>query len=174
VEDLDAVDAVDQIIEQWGRERPDLETGPMEVFGRVYRIARRMGDRMEQVYAVHGLSRADTDVLLTLRRAGEPYRLNPKDLAASTMITTGGMTGRLDSLERAGLVRRLPDPADRRCLLIELTARGRQLVDLALVDGLEEQRGGLAGLDAASLRRLADALRAVLNNLEQPVVGRRV
>jgi DNA-binding MarR family transcriptional regulator len=99
-------DPVDAIIEQWAEVRPDLDTAGMEVFGRVYRLARAMGDRMEKAYARYGISRGEFDVLATLRRSGEPYTLSPRQLSGTLMLTTGGMTGRLDKLERAGLLRR--------------------------------------------------------------------
>ncbi|NTW41930.1 MAG: MarR family transcriptional regulator, partial [Cellulomonadaceae bacterium] len=105
-------DGVDRIREQWAVERPELETEPMGIFGRVWRIARLAGEVMEDAYALHGITRADFDVLATLRRAGEPFTLSPSALTASLMLTSGGTTGRLDRLERAGLVRRAPDPDD--------------------------------------------------------------
>lgn len=114
-------DPVDAIIEQWATVRPDLDTAAMEVFGRVFRLARTMGDRMEKAYAPHGISRGEFDVLATLRRSDAPYTLSPRQLSATLMLTTGGMTGRLDKLERAGLLRRSPDPHDRRGLQVTLT-----------------------------------------------------
>lgn len=101
-------DPVDAIVEQWAAVRPDLDTAAMEVFGRIFRLSRAMGDRMEKAYAPLGLARGEFDVLATLRRAGEPYTLSPRELSATLMLTTGGMTGRLDKLERAGLLRRSP------------------------------------------------------------------
>lgn len=101
-------DPVDAIVEQWATVRPDLDTAAMEVFGRIFRLSRAMGDRMEKAYAPHGISRGEFDVLATLRRSGEPYALSPRQLSATLMLTTGGMTGRLDKLERAGLLRRSP------------------------------------------------------------------
>ncbi len=94
-------DAVDLITAQWNRERPDLDTEPMAVFGRIYRLARAMGDRIEQVYGQFGIGRGEFDVLATLRRSGEPFSLSPTALADSLMLTTGGMTGRLDKLQKA-------------------------------------------------------------------------
>src|SRR5690349_10253956 len=130
-----AADDVDRIIEQWARERPDLATQAMAVFGRVYRLAKILGDRQEAAYAPYGITRADFDVLATPRRAGPPYQLAPKDLTASLMLTSGGTTGRLDRLERAGLVARSPAPGDRRSLVITLTGRGRTVVDKAVAAG---------------------------------------
>lgn len=101
-------DPVDTIVEQWARVRPDLDTRAMEVFGRIFRLSRAMGDRMERAYRPYGISRGEFDVLATLRRSGEPYTLSPRELSATLMLTTGGTTGRLDKLERAGLLRRSP------------------------------------------------------------------
>jgi DNA-binding MarR family transcriptional regulator len=160
------VDAVDRITEQWHRERPDLDTEPMAVFGRIYRLARAMGDRIEQVYARFGIGRGEFDVLATLRRSGEPFSLSPTSLAESLMLTTGGMTGRLDKLQKAGLVERCPDPADRRALKACLTDQGRAVVDEALAAGLVVQSEALGHLPARDRSVLADHLRALLSSLE--------
>ena len=119
-----AEDDVDHIVAQWAHERPELQTEAMAVFGRVYRIARLVGDQQETVYARFGINRGDFDVLATLRRSGAPFCLSPKALTASLMLTSGGMTGRLDRLEKRGLVTRSPDPADRRGLVDHLDRRG--------------------------------------------------
>ncbi|MBB4791766.1 MarR family winged helix-turn-helix transcriptional regulator [Streptomyces nodosus] len=155
-------DPVDAIIGQWAVERPDLDTAAMEIFGRISRITRTMGDRMDKAYARFGISRGEFDVLATLRRSGEPYALSPRRLSATLMITTGGMTGRLDRLERAGLLRRSPDPHDRRGLRVTLTDKGFRLVDEALGAGLSLQTEALGALDPRQAGQLADLLRRLL------------
>jgi DNA-binding MarR family transcriptional regulator len=162
----DGQDAVDRIAGQWHRERPDLDTEAMVVFGRIYRLSRAMGDRIEEVYARFGIGRGEFDVLATLRRAGEPYSLSPTSLADSLMLTTGGMTGRLDKLQKAGLIARCPDPADRRALKACLTDRGREVVDEALGAGLVEQQRVLERLPEGDRSALADQLRALLAAME--------
>ncbi|AHH93656.1 MarR family transcriptional regulator [Kutzneria viridogrisea] len=156
------MDDVDRIIAQWAVERPELATLPMAVFGRVFRIAKLGGERAEQAYAEFGIGRGEFDVLATLRRSGDPYRLTPGRLSATLMLTTGGMTGRLDKLERAGLVSRSPDPADRRGQLVTLTERGLSIVDEAVVKGLDVQREALAEFSEADREQLADLLRRLL------------
>jgi DNA-binding MarR family transcriptional regulator len=153
---------VDAIVAQWAVQRAELDTLPMEVFGRIYRIARLMGDRVERAYAPFGIGRGEFDVLATLRRAGAPHTLSPSELSATLMLTTGGMTGRLDKLDRAGLVRRIPDPADRRVLRAQLTAKGRKLVDEAVGAGLVEQKAALDQLPAQQRAALAGLLRTLL------------
>jgi DNA-binding MarR family transcriptional regulator len=155
-------DPVDAIVDQWAAVRPDLDTRAMEVFGRIFRLSRAMGDRMEKAYAPFGISRGEFDVLATLRRSGEPYALSPRQLSATLMLTTGGMTGRLDKLERAGLLRRSPDPHDRRGLQVTLTEKGLDLIDQAVGAGLAAQTAALSALDDAQAGQLADLLRALL------------
>jgi DNA-binding MarR family transcriptional regulator len=155
-------DGVDVIVGQWAVERPELDTLPMEVFGRIFRISRLIGDRVERAYAPFGIGRGEFDVLATLRRSGEPYTLSPSQLSATLMLTSGGMTGRLDKLERAGLVQRIPDPADRRALRAQLTVKGRQLVDEAVTAGLAEQAAALSQLPAEQRTQLAGLLRTLL------------
>ncbi|MFG2163968.1 MarR family winged helix-turn-helix transcriptional regulator [Micromonospora chersina] len=157
-----ATDDVDLILEQWRRERAGMRPEPMAVFGRIYRLARLVGDRQEKVYAGWGIGRGEFDVLAALRRSGPPYTLAPKALTASLMLTSGGMTGRLDRLERAGLVRRAPDPADRRALRVSLTDAGRRVVEESAEAGLEVQRRILDALPPGDRDRLADLLRDLL------------
>lgn len=157
-----AADEVDVIVEQWRRERAGMRLEPMAVFGRIYRLARLVGDRQEKVYAGWGISRGEFDVLAALRRSGEPYTLAPTALAAGLMLTSGGMTGRLDRLERAGLVRRTPDPADRRGLRVTLTDDGRRVVEESAEAGLAVQRRILDALPPEDQARLADLLRTLL------------
>jgi DNA-binding MarR family transcriptional regulator len=167
-------DHVDRIVQQWAQERPELETEAMAVFGRIYRIARLVGDQQTRVYAEHGITRGEFDVLATLRRSGSPYQLAPKALSASMMVTTGGMTGLLDRLERRSLIARSPDPVDRRGLLITLTETGRELVDGAVGAGLSAQREVLERLPAGRRRRLDELLKELLAAADAAEAGRPV
>ncbi|MGW7405748.1 MarR family winged helix-turn-helix transcriptional regulator [Streptomyces sp. NPDC054833] len=160
-------DPVDAIIDQWAVVRPDLDTAAMEVFGRIFRLSRAMSDRMEKAYSRFGISRGEFDVLATLRRSGEPYTLPPRRLSATLMLTTGGMTGRLDKLERAGLLRRSPDPHDRRGLQVTLTEEGLRLIDEAVGAGLAEQSDALSALNDEQAGQLADLLRELLAGTEK-------
>jgi DNA-binding MarR family transcriptional regulator len=161
-------DPVDAIIGQWATVRPDLDTAAMEVFGRINRLSQAIGERVGQTYAKFGVSRGEFDVLATLRRSGEPYRLSPRQLSATLMLTTGGMTGRLDKLERAGLLRRSPDPHDRRGLQVTLTDEGLALVDEAVRAGLAVQTEALSALGAERAGQRAGLLRDLLAGTERP------
>jgi DNA-binding MarR family transcriptional regulator len=152
-------DGVDLILEQWRRERPDLDHSPIGVIGRVSRLARELEQRLEPVYREHGLEQGWHDVLATLRRNGPPFRLRPSELTGTLMLTSSGTTKRLDRLEQAGLIARTPDPDDRRGTLITLTAAGRELIDAVTAAHLENERRILSALSKAEQRELADLLR---------------
>jgi DNA-binding MarR family transcriptional regulator len=123
---------------------------------------------MEKAYAAFGIGRPEFDVLATLRRSGEPYRLSPGALAASMMLSTGGTTARLDRLEKTGLIERAPSPTDRRGVLVRLTAAGFDVVDQAVAAGLAEQQRLLAHMPAERLRQLDDLLREALASAPRP------
>ena len=158
-------DGVDLILEQWERERPDLDTSPIGVIGRVSRLARELEQRLEPVYAEQGLEPGWYDVLATLRRSGPLYRLRPSEFTGALMLTSSGTTKRLDRLEQAGLVARTPDPHDRRGTLITLTAAGRELVDAASEAHIANEHRLLGALSEAERQRLADLLRKLLLGL---------
>jgi DNA-binding MarR family transcriptional regulator len=150
-------DGVDLIIEQWQRERPELDSSPIGVIGRISRLAREIEERLEPVYREHGLEPGWHDVLATLRRSGGTLR--PTDLTNASMLTSSGTTKRLDKLEQAGLIARRPDPDDRRGTLISLTPEGRRLIDGLTPAHLDNERRILGGLTEAELGHLADLLR---------------
>jgi len=133
------MDRVDKIIKQWHQERPDLDVGPMEVIGRIKQISQYLLREMDKTFSVHGLNGAKFDVLATLRRSGAPYSLSPSDLMASTMVTSGTMTNRIDQLVKSGLVRRTPNSQDARGFIISLTNKGRALTDRVLNDHVKTQ-----------------------------------
>jgi DNA-binding MarR family transcriptional regulator len=156
-------DGVDAILDQWSRERPELDTSPMGVFGRMTRLARLQRTASEARLSGAGINSAEFDVLATLRRSGEPYALTPSQLADAVMVTSGGMTGRVDRLVRAGLVAREQDPRDRRSVRVRLTDEGRAVVDRAVVEHLAAEEDLLAPLSARERERLTALLRKLLS-----------
>jgi DNA-binding MarR family transcriptional regulator len=152
-------DGVDLILEQWRRERPELDHSPIGIIGRVSRLARELEQQLETVYREYGLEPGWHDVLATLRRTGPPYQVRPTDFASALMLTSSGTTKRLDRLQRAGLITRGPDPEDRRGIVITLTPAGRRLIDAVTEAHLENERRLLSSLSEAEQRRLADLLR---------------
>ncbi len=152
-------DDVDLIIEQWRRERQDLDPSPIGVIGRMSRLARELEARLEPVYREHGLEPGWHDVLATLRRSGPPFRLRVTEFSDALMLTSSGTTKRLDKLEQAGLIKRDPDPDDRRGTLITLTDAGRKLIDSVTEAHLANERRLLETLSDSEQRRLADLMR---------------
>jgi DNA-binding MarR family transcriptional regulator len=158
-----AEDEVDRLVTAWRRERPDLDVAPMQVLSRVTRLARHLDLARRQAFAEHDLEASEFDVLSALRRAGSPYELSPGQLIRETLVTSGTMTNRVDRLTGKGLVERLPDPADRRGVIVSLTAEGRVRVDAALEQLLLQERRLLATLSETDQSNLADLLRTVVS-----------
>ena len=153
------MDEVDRIVAAWRHERPDLDVSPMEILSRVSRLSRQLDRARKSSFSDYGIESWAFDVLSALRRSGEPYQLSPSTLLQETLVTSGTMTNRIDRLVTAGWVERLPDPADRRGVLVRLTETGRATVDSALADLLVKERDILAGLTPAGRRKLASLLR---------------
>jgi DNA-binding MarR family transcriptional regulator len=155
-------DAVDLILEQWARERPDLDCSPMGVIGRITQLQREVFLAQRATFSRHGLDAPSFDVLAALRRAGEPYQLTPTALMRTALVTSGAITQRLDRLEERGLITRERSDADGRAVVVTLTEAGRQALDDALPDHLATERDMLAGLSDAEQRQLAGLLRRFL------------
>ena len=138
----------------------------MGTVGRLLRAATVIGAEIDRFAAENGLSRGEGDVLLTLRRAGPPFRLRPSELARAQLVTPGGITSRLDRLERSELVRRRHDPGDRRVIEVELTPKARRLVDRLLPAHVENEERLLASLTKSERRDLDRLLGKLLASLE--------
>jgi len=164
----DPPDHIDRIIVQWRTERPELDTTPMAVLGRLFRAERLSDTVLSETLAPHGLQPGWFDLLAALRRAGAPYELNPTDLTRATMLSSGGTTKRLDRLAEAGLVERRDDPDDRRGTLVRLTRRGKGVIDRAVETHLQNEKRLLRSFTPAELRTLDGLLRKLLKELDQP------
>lgn len=164
-------DHVDQILQQWSRERPDVDVSAMAIIGRISRLERMIGVRLEQVFAEHGLEAWEFDVLATLRRSGSPFELTAGQLLDAMMITSGTMTHRIDRLEGRGFVRRRKDPADGRVVLVGLTPAGRRRVDAALEGHAANELHIISSLsqrDRNDLTRVLRRLHLALDETEMP------
>lgn len=162
----DSPDAVDRLVEQWRRERPDLDVAAMATIGRLGRLSALAGPVVEAGLAAHGLTIGEFDVLAALRRAGAPFTLTPTVLARTLMLSAAAMTNRLDRLEAAGLVTRELDPGNRRSIRVTLTRAGRERVDAAVTDHVAHEERLLAPLSAEDRRTLDALLRKLLAGIE--------
>jgi len=159
-------DQIDEVLGSWRSTRPSIDTGPLEVTGRLSRIGPLLGRRQEAVFSRFGVNRGEVGALSALRVSGPPHRLSPTRLGRGLMLSSAGVTSRIDRLERRGLVRRLPDPDDRRGVIVELTDEGARLVDEAVAAVAESDRQLLARLDADEIAQLQALLKKLLASLE--------
>lgn len=158
-------DAVDRMVEQWATVRPDLDSSPIAVIGRVSRLSRLIDRRLAENFARFGLENWMYDVLATLRRGGAPYELTAGDLVRRTMVTTGAITNRIDRLVERGLAERLAARDDRRKVIVRLTPRGLALVDDVAEAHMATEHEILGGLSARQRSELARLLRVPLLTL---------
>ncbi|WP_308014842.1 MarR family winged helix-turn-helix transcriptional regulator [Nocardia coffeae] len=161
-------DRVDAIVDQWHRERPDLDAEVMGVVGRLSRVVQLGSGRVEATHRRHGLQRGEFDVLAALRRSGEPFEVTPSALADTLMLSRAGMTSRVDRLERAGFVQRVADPADRRSLRVALTPTGLALIDTVVADHIATEQQLITPLTTRERAELDHLLRKLLMSLEDP------
>jgi DNA-binding MarR family transcriptional regulator len=159
-------DHIDEIVAQWRRARPELDVDALAVFGRMFRAVQLADAELSKEFPQHGLRPGWFDLLAALRRAGPPFELNPTELTRATLLSSGGITKRLDRLEAAGLVERRPDPGDRRGTLVRLTRRGRAAVDRAVAAHAANEERLLGPLSASERRTFDKLLRKLLAGLE--------
>ena len=155
------MDEVDKIVTAWQRERPDLNLDALQVLSRISRLAHHLDAGRKSAFAKSDLESWEFDVLASLRRAGKPYALPPRELIKENLVTSGTMTNRIDKLEKRNLVSRRPDPADGRSVIVSLTETGKQLVDAAFSNLLEIEAELLADLSKADQAELAALLRSL-------------
>jgi DNA-binding MarR family transcriptional regulator len=158
-------DAVDVVLDQWRRERPDVDAWPMGIVGRISRLSRLLDLRLKDFFAEHGLERWEFDVLATLRRSGPPYELTAGALNRAAMITSGAITNRIDRMAKRGLVERVPDEQDRRSVRVRLTERGWETIEELVGPHTENEALLLAALEPRERDLLAETLRGLLESL---------
>lgn len=160
------MDAIDRVIEQWAKEKPDLETEPMAMMGRVMRIAKYMETAVAELHKSYDLKLGEFDVLATLRRSGEPFLLTPSELIGSLMLTSGAMTNRLDKLEGKGLIARAHSKEDRRSVTVELTEKGLALIDEMILEHVETQKQLVKSLSSSQKQNANELLKNWLSEYE--------
>ncbi|MET9271877.1 MarR family transcriptional regulator [Kribbella sp. NPDC003557] len=160
------MDHVARIQAEWRTERPDVDTTPQGVIGRLHRIANQLTGELTLLYAKYGLTEGEFDVLAALRRAGAPYERAPGEIALHTMVTTGAVTKRVDRLEEAGLVDRRRSDADGRARVVRLTPAGRRLIDKAFTAHMANEQRLLEALTPSETEQLEKLLTTWLARLE--------
>jgi DNA-binding MarR family transcriptional regulator len=161
------LDPIDKILAQWQRERPDLDVSPMGVIGRMWRLAKHLERDIQEIFSEFSLTIGEFDVLAALRRSGSPFHLSPTELFSTLMVSSGTMTHRLDRLEKAELVKRIPDRSDRRGTIIELTDKGFNLVEKAVEAHVSNEHRILSVLESSEREVLILLLRKLLVSFEE-------
>lgn len=157
-------DSIDRIVSQWNRERPELDVSPTHVLQRITRLYLLQSASFAEVFGRYGLTFGEYEVLAALMRSGAPHRMKPSELVGALVLSSGAMTNRIDRVEQAGLVERLPDPDDRRGTLVALTEKGRRVVDDAVLEHLANEERLLGALSAGERRQLTGLLRKLLTS----------
>lgn len=165
---ITADDGIDRVEQAWRRERPDLDVSSVGIVSRIWRVARHLENERKARLSELGTDRVTLDVLAMLRRSGPPYRRTAGDLTHSSLITPGGVSQRLEKLEKAGLVTRHIHPSDRRRIDVQLTAAGMKLIDDVLADLMEHETSLLDALDIDDQEQLRRILKVFLAHFEAP------
>lgn len=160
-------DGLDRIRAQWAREAPGIDTTAMGLLGRIYRLADGSRAVTGRTFARFGLTGPDFDVLATLRRSGAPYRLTPGALSSALMVSSGGMSARLDRLEGRDLLRRETSSADLRSRYVTLTPAGADVVDRTLLAHVATQARLVEPLDHDEQEQLSALLRRLLRHVDE-------
>jgi DNA-binding MarR family transcriptional regulator len=155
-------DVIDELQEDWSKQRPDLDPEPMGVILRIQALAKILGDQTAAKLEEFDLQWWQYDVLSTLRRQGKPYMMPATELADANMLTSGAMTNRIDRLEESGLVNRQPDEKDRRRVMVALSKKGLKLIEGATEARFETAMDALEALNTKQRESLSDLLRLVL------------
>ncbi len=159
-------DIVDQLLDQWGTERPKMDVSSLGVIVRIQMLAKLCQQSSTRALVEHGLKPWEYDVLSALRRQGEPFALPATDLATAALLTSGAMTTRIDRLANRNLVRRRSSKLDRRSVLVHLTESGKAIVDAAIQSRLSDADQILSNFQENEKRELADALRELMLGIE--------
>jgi len=159
-------DRVDVLLRQWRKERSDLDVSPMEIIGRIFLLGRLVDQALKPIIEKEDLSVPEFDVLAVLRRSGEPFRLPVWKLREFSLLSSGAMTNRIDRVESKGLVERVPNPEDRRGVLVGLTSKGKETIENILPERIDQAKKQVSFLSARERRQLAGLLRKLLAGME--------
>jgi DNA-binding MarR family transcriptional regulator len=164
--EADKEDHVDRLRGQWARALPDIDTEPMAIFGRAKRLSNLLAPSIEDTFTSFGLDRGEFDVIATLRRAGPPYQLTPTEMYTTLMLSSGGLTHRLDRLEKAGLIERRKSKLDGRSVIVCLMPAGIELAEKAFREDMASELGFLKGLTPEERSNLAALLKKLVLDIE--------
>ncbi len=158
-------DLVDELMNEWAEQRPELDCSGLGVVVRVQFLAKLLNESAERCVAEFGLKLWEYDVLSALRRQGKPYEMLASELARASMLTSGTVTTRIDGLEARGLVERRPDRNDRRAINVRLTRQGLATIDEAIGARVARAENQLQWLSARERDAMSTGLRKLLHGM---------
>lgn len=158
-------DHIDLRQEQWAKAAPEIDTSGMAMIGRMRQVTLALRPPIEAIFAAHGIDGGEADVIFTLYRSGAPYRLRPTELYRWLMVSSGGITHRLNRLQKAGLIERVAEPEDKRSMLVCLTAKGQQVAHHAFAEDMSYEKQILSVLSDGEQKQLSALLRKLLRSL---------
>lgn len=163
-------DSIDRLLDDWARQRPDLDFSPVGIVNRLARVRAFFDAAVQQVFRLFDLTSADFRVIVALRRAGPPHQLPQARLMTQLALTSGTISVRVDRLTKRGMVTREPDPTDKRGQLVGLTADGLRLFDEIAPLHLANEERLLSSLTSGERAVLAQLLRKLLVSFESGAI----
>lgn len=155
-------DHIDRFLDAVRNELPELDLTIEGIVERIGGLHRRLHRMLDETLGEQGLVSSEWKTLSYLRQAGPPYRRSPGQLAERADLSSGAMTNRLDGLEAAGLIRRLPEPTDRRAIQVELTKAGHKAYEKSISIQAAKEAEVVSALNAREREQLNGLLRRVM------------
>ncbi len=159
-------DIIDILVQEWKKERPELDTSAMLVVGRILKLGKILEKKASTAILNNDIVYTDLDVLATLRRSGKPYELTPKQLMRSVLITSGAMTALLKRLEKLKLIYRAPSQKDGRIISAGLTKKGKIVIDKAIEIRFREAKNTVSIFNESETEMLSSLLKKLLKSVE--------
>jgi DNA-binding MarR family transcriptional regulator len=164
---MSEADSIEMFLQQWRRERPDLDPWPFGILGRTQRISARLQTRALTWLEPLGLTWESFSLLAALRRSGAPYELRPTEIYKESLLSSGAITNRIDKVEKEGWVKRYDSPDDRRGVIVRLTPSGKVIADKAIEIHFKQLSAQLSGIAKRDRQHLLELLKTVLVALER-------
>jgi DNA-binding MarR family transcriptional regulator len=153
-------DHIDRFLERFGDRLPLQDLVVEGIVDRIGGLNRRLQREADETLDQFGLNHGEWKVLAALWRASEA--LSPGELSRIEDLSSGAMTNRLDRLEQAGYVSRVPDLVDRRSIKVELTPKGQRIWEEAVVAQSKKEALVTAALTDREKEQLTTLLRKMM------------
>ena len=161
-------DSVDRLNEDLALEYPGIDPAVEGIVTRIHRLSKYIKRSLGETAAAIGLTVEDWDILSTLSCLEGERTMSPGQLSEKAQLSSGAMTSRLDRLERSGMIRRLPDPNDRRSVQVQLTDIAKDVWERAVDLQAAKEKMFAQPLTADEKETLNILLRKMMLSFEAP------